>query len=41
MPPHELIKLLKHILPWIPQINESIRAEIQGIIDQLQAQLRQ
>ncbi len=41
MPPNELVKLLKHILPWIPTSNEGIRGEIQMIIDQLQAQMRQ
>lgn len=41
MPPNDLVKLLKRILPWIPSINESIRVEIQQLIDQLQAQQRQ
>lgn len=41
MPPNDLVKLLKRILPWIPTINEGIRAEIQQLIDQLQAQMRQ
>jgi hypothetical protein len=41
MPPNDLVRLLKHILPWIPSVNESIRAEIQQIIDQLQTQMRQ
>jgi hypothetical protein len=41
MPPNDLVRLLKHILPWIPSVNESIRAEIQQLIDQLQAQMRQ
>ena len=41
MPPNDLVKLLKHILPWIPTINEGIRDEIQQLIDQLQAQMRQ
>ena len=41
MPPNDLVKLLKRILPRIPTINEGIRAEIQQLIDQLQAQMRQ
>lgn len=41
MPPADLVKLLKRILPWIPNINEGIRAEIQQLIDQLQTQMRQ
>jgi len=28
-------------LPWIPSVNEGIRGEIQQLIDQLQAQMRQ
>lgn len=35
MNPQEVIKLLQHILPWIPSVNEGIRAEIQQIIDRL------
>jgi hypothetical protein len=41
MPPADLLKLLKRILPWIPAINEGIRTEIQQLIDQLQTQMRQ
>jgi len=41
MPPNELVRLLKRILPWIPGVNEGIRGEIQQLIDQLQAQMRQ
>ena len=35
MNPQEVIKLLQHILPWIPSTSEGIRAEIQQIIDRL------
>jgi hypothetical protein len=35
MNPQELIKLLQHILPWIPSVNEGIRAEILQIIERL------
>ena len=35
MNPQEVIRLLQHILPWIPSVNEGIRAEIQQIINQL------
>jgi hypothetical protein len=35
MNPHELIRLLQHILPWIPSVNEGIRAEILQIIERL------
>ncbi len=41
MPPNELVRLLKRILPWIPSVNEGIRAEIQQLINQLQTQMRQ
>lgn len=41
MPPADLVKLLKRILPWIPSVNEGIRVEIQQLIDQLQTQMRQ
>jgi hypothetical protein len=35
MNPQDIIRLLQHILPWIPSVNEGIRAEIQQIIEQL------
>jgi|LauGreDrversion4_2_1035121.scaffolds.fasta_scaffold172750_4 hypothetical protein len=41
MPPNDLVRLLKRILPWIPSINDGIRGEIQQLIDQLQTQMRQ
>jgi hypothetical protein len=40
MNPNELLKLLKHIIVWIPESNP-IKKEIQGIIDQLRNNLRQ
>jgi hypothetical protein len=40
MNPNELLKLLKHIIVWIPESNP-IRKEIPGIIDQLRNNLRQ
>lgn len=36
MSPEQVVRLLKRILPWIPSVNQSIRAEIEEIIDQLQ-----
>ena len=41
MNPNDVIRLLIRILPWIPSINEGIRAEIEQIIEQLKAQQRQ
>ncbi len=40
MNPEELLKLLKHIIVWIPESNP-IKREIQGIIEQLRNNLRQ
>jgi hypothetical protein len=35
MNPQDVIRLLQHILPWIPSSNESIRGEIEEVIRQL------
>jgi hypothetical protein len=35
MNPNDVIRLLQRILPWIPSINDGIRAEIEQVINQL------
>jgi len=35
MNPHDVVKLLKRILPWIPSSSEGIRGEIEEVIRQL------
>jgi hypothetical protein len=35
MNPNDVVKLLQHILPWIPSSSEGIRGEIENIIRQL------
>jgi hypothetical protein len=35
MNPQDVVKLLQHILPWIPSSSEGIRGEIENIINQL------
>lgn len=36
MNPQDVIRLLRHILPWIPSVNEGIRNEIEEVIRKLQ-----
>ena len=38
MDPRELLKLLQHILVWLPRASE-IRNEVQNIINQIKAQI--
>ena len=35
MNPHDVVKLLQHILPWIPSACGGIRGEIEEVIRQL------